>query len=191
MNYIVIDFKNYRFKRFPKIKIYVDDDLIEEVHFGQEEQTVSIPVALEDGKHILEIEHFDKTSRDTQIKDGNIIADTKFTITSVSIDDFDLPFSLLYRCEFRADWKDLHKPENFPEVLYQSFTIGPNGRWHLPFETPVDDWLIKRRMEDNEKIKNNIVTYESYEVSPYSTIDYILTEKDHQLIKEIKELLNE
>ena len=69
MNYIVIDFKNYRFKRFPKIKIYVDDDLIEEVHFGQEEQTVSIPVALEDGKHILEIEHFDKTSRDTQIKD--------------------------------------------------------------------------------------------------------------------------
>lgn len=191
MNHITIVFKNYKFRRFPKIKIYVDDDLIEEVHFDKEEQSMHIPVALDNGKHILEIEHFGKTSRDTQVKDGKIVADTKFTIKSVVVDNFEFSSSLLYLCEFRANWKDLHKPTEFPDVLRQSFTIGPNGTWRLPFETPIEDWLIQRRIKENEKIKNNIVTYDSYEISTHSTTDYILTEKDHQTIKEIKELLNE
>ena len=191
MNHITIDFKNYKFKRFPKVNIYVDDDLIEEVHFDKDEQSVHIPVALEDGKHILEIEHFGKTSRDTQVKDGKIVADTKFTIKSIVVDDFNFFSSLLYQCEFRANWKDLDKPKDFPDVLTQSFTIGPNGTWRLPFETPIDDWLIQRRIEENKNIKNNIITYDSYNISPHSTSDYILKKKDHQTIKEIKELLNE
>ena len=190
MNHITIDFTTYKFKRFPKIKIYVDDDLIEEIQFDKEQQLINIPVALEDGNHLLEIEHFDKTSRDTQIKDGKIVADTKFTIRSVVIDKFDLPSSLMYLCEFTPNWKDLHRPIDFPDVLPQSFTIGPNGTWKLEFETPIENWLIKNKKANNEKLKN-IITYESYEISPHSVIDYILTEKDHKLIKEIKELLNE
>lgn len=153
MNNIEINFKNYKFKRFPKVKIYVDRELIEEVQFDKEEQTVRVLVALEDGKHTLEIEHFDKTSRDTQIKDGNIVADTKFTINSIVIDDFDFSSSLLYQCEFRANWKDLDKPKDFPDVLSQSLTIGPNGIWRLPFETPIDDWLIQCKIEENERMK--------------------------------------
>lgn len=190
MNHIKIDFINYKFRRFPKIKIFVDGDLIEEMHFDKEKQSVDIPVALDNGKHILEIEHFDKTSRDTQIKNSEIIADTKFTIKSITIDDFDLPSSLLYCCEFRPTWKNLHKPKDFPDVLHQSFTIGPNGVWKFNFETPTEDWLIKNRRKNNEEIKN-IITYESYEVSPHSTMDYILTDRDRELINEIKELLNE
>lgn len=190
MNHIEINFINFNFKKFPKVKIYIDGDLLEEVHFHKHNQQVRIPTELNYGKHTLEIEHFDKTSKDTQIINGKISADTKFTIKSINIDDFDIPTSLLYLSEFKPNWKNLVKPKNFPDVLRQSFTIGPNGTWKFKFETPIEDWLIKDRKEKNEKIKN-IKTYESYEVSTESVIDHILTEKDIKLIKEIKQLLHE
>ena len=190
MNYIKINFLNYKFKKFPKIKIFLDGDLLEEVNFDKDSQLITIPTELDNGNHTLEIEHFDKTSKDTQIINGKISADTKFTIKSITIDNFEIPTSLLYLSEFKPNWKNLVKPKNFPDVLRQSFTIGPNGTWKFKFETPIEDWLIKDRKEKNEKIKN-IKTYESYEVSTESVIDYILTEKDIKLVKEIKQLLNE
>lgn len=194
MNYITINFKNYKVKRFPKIKIHIDGDQVEEVHFEKEQQDVKIPIALMDGKHTLEIEHFDKTSRDTLVRDNEIIADTKFTITSIEIDTYKIPITMLYSCIFKPDWINLHKPKNFPEVLKQSFTVGPNGIWSLNFETPVDDWIINWRRNSIKKIREqskNIVSYESYEISPHSDVSYFLQDKDIKLIKEIKELLNE
>lgn len=190
MNQITINFQNFKFKRFPKIRIHVDNDLIEEIQFNKPIQSVCIPMELEDGRHKLEIEHFDKTSKDTEVQNGNIVSDTKFTITSISIDKFDLPISLLYTCEFIPDWKNLSRPKNFPKILKQSFTVGPNGIWSMFFQTPVENWLINEWKTEQEKIKN-MVTYQSYEVSPHSMINYKLTEKDNKVIKEIKAMLND
>lgn len=189
MNHIKIEFYNYKFKRFPKVRIYVNSDLMEEIHFHDAHQSVCFPIDLANGQHKIEIEHFDKTSADTKMVNGTISSDTKFTIKSISIDNFDLPASLLRTCNFKPDWKNLSKPKNFPEILTQSFTIGPNGIWTLFFETPVENWLMRDWKIKQEKIRDTI-TYESYEISAHSTTHYKFDKKQKQLITEIKSLLN-
>lgn len=187
---IKIDFKNSKHLEYPKIKIFVDQDLIEEVHFTEEYQSVIIPVDLEPGPHDLEIEHFNKTSRHTKVINDLIVADTKFKIVGLTMDGLEIPTTTLYSCVFVPSWKGLHRPENFPEVLKQALTVGPNGVWKFKFYTPVLDWLIKNRQEKNKVLKN-IVSYDSYEPSSHSEIDYILTQEDKKMIKEIKALLND
>ena len=67
--------------------------------------------------------------------------------------------------------------------------MGPNGVWSLFFETPVDDWLINERKKATLNKLEKTVTYDSYEPSEDSIIDYQLTDFDRQLMKEIKELI--
>ena len=186
---IKISFINHKFRRYPKVKIFVDGDLLEEKSFTKSEETISIPVDLLDGNHILEIEHFDKTNKDTEFKDDKILRDTKFTIKNVSICSYDIPYTFFLNCSFKPDWHNLTKPNNFPNELKQSLTVGPNGVWTLNFTTPVDDWLINERKKQTLHSLEKMVTYDSYEPSEHSVIDYQLTDKDKQLIKDIKELI--
>jgi hypothetical protein len=148
-----VTFKNRKFIRFPKVKIYIDHTLVDTVHFKKETESISIPIELEEGKHVLEIEHFGKTSQDTNFANGTLVADTEFTIESITIDDFKFFYYLLCLCEFRADWKGMEKPQGFPDLIRQSRTVGPNGKWRLAFETPIDNWLIQRRI--NETTQNH------------------------------------
>ena len=60
----------------------------------------------------------------------------------------------------------------------------------MPFYTPVSDWLIQRRKQRNKRLKD-IPVYESYEISTHSMSDYILTDDDHKVISEIRNLLDE
>ncbi len=150
MNTITITFKNRKYKRFPRVRIYIDGTLVDTVHFKKESESVSIPVELDEGKHVLEIEHFDKTSRDINFVNGTLVADTKFTIESITIDDFKFFDYLLTLCEFRANWTGTQKPTDFPDVIRQSRTVGPNGKWSLAFETPLGDWLIQRRINETK-----------------------------------------
>lgn len=190
MTPIKICFQTHKVRNFPKVKIFVDDDLIEEVLFQKEEQLIELPLDLEQGKHKLEVEHFGKTSKDTIFKNNKIIKDMQFTIKSIEIGGLDLPTTVMYTSRFVPNWKDLDKPKGFPNELKQVFTIGPNGVWSIDFETPIEEWLIKKRKIENENIKN-VVTYDSYEISPHSVVDYVLTDQDRKTIKEIKDLINE
>lgn len=187
--FITIDFINYKFKRYPKIKIFIDGDLYEEVAFTKEKEQVKFPVSLVSGKHLLEIEHFDKTNRDTLFKNDKILQDTKFTIGNLNICSFDIPYTFVLKSVLKPDWTHLTMPEKFPTVLKQSMTVGPNGVWSLGFETPVDDWLINERKKATLHKLEKTVTYDSYEPSEDSIIDYQLTDFDRQLMKEIKELI--
>ena len=71
--FIEISFNNQKFLRYPKVKIFIDGDLLEEKTFEKQKETVCIPVDMIDGDHLLEIEHFDKTNRDTEYKNGEIL----------------------------------------------------------------------------------------------------------------------
>jgi len=188
-SFITLDFINYKFKRYPKIKIFVDGDLLEESNFKNHNEQVKIPVSLIDGKHLLEIEHFDKSNKDTEFKNNKIINDTKFTITNINVCSYDIPYTFFLKCVFKPDWTNLTKPKNFPKTIRQSQTVGPNGVWSLEFETPVDDWLINERKKETLHKLEKLVTYDSYEPSEFSVIDYQLKDKDKQLIKEIKSLI--
>ena len=186
-----ITFKANKVNRYPKLRVFVDQDQMEEVELSNDSQIVSFPIALEDGEHLLEIEHYGKTSDDTiATEDGIIIDDTYFVIESITIDQFDLPILILWTCTLVPDWTGLKKPEGFPNELAQVLEVGTNGVWKMPFYTPVSDWLIKRRKQRNKRLKD-IPVYESYEISTHSMSDYILTDDDHKVISEIRNLLDE
>ena len=187
--FIEISFNNQKFLRYPKVKIFIDGDLLEEKTFEKQKETVTIPVDMIDGDHLLEIEHFDKTNRDTEFKNGEILRDTKFTIEKINICSYDIPYGFFLNCVFKPDWSHLTQPKNFPKQIKQSQIVGPNGTWSLNFTTPIDDWLINERKKQTLHQLEEMVTYDSYEPSEHSVIDYQLTEKDRQLMKDIKELL--
>lgn len=183
-----IHFKAWKFRKWPRVKIFVDGDLLEEKLLDSSDASLSIPFDLIDGEHILEVEHFGKTSKDTMVKDGEIVADTNFLINKIIVNSYELPSTLIRHCEFVADWTHHIKPEGMPDVFKQSCLIGPNGVWKLAFATPVDEWIIDQRRIQNS-ISKNTITYESYEPSPHSYIDYRLTDEDRQLIRDIKNLI--
>lgn len=186
-----IKFAANKVKRYPKLKIFVDSDLMEDVQLLNDSETVTFPIALEDGEHFLEIEHYGKTSEDTiATEDGMIIEDTYFRIEAITIDDYDLPILVLWTCVLTPDWTGLEKPHGFPNELAQVLEVGTNGIWKMPFYTPVTDWLIQRRKASSDKLKDTTV-FESYEPSTHSTLDYKLTEEDEAVIAEIKSMINE
>ena len=47
---------NTKVQRYPSIKIFVDDDLMEELQLERKQQCVKIPLSQADGKHTLTIE---------------------------------------------------------------------------------------------------------------------------------------
>jgi len=182
-----INFECFKYKRWPKVKIFVDGDLLEEVHFTQKHEEVTMPLSLLDGSHLLEIEHFNKTNDDTEYLNGTILQDTKFEIKNINIFDYAIPYTPLLNCNFIPEWSKLTKPKNFAYELPQTRIIGPNGVWSFEFCTPIDDWIINQRRIINNL--NNVVTYESYEVDSFSVIDYQITDEDRQLIKDIEALI--
>ena len=79
-----ITFKANKVNRYPKLRVFVDHDQMEEVELSNDSQIVSFPIALEDGEHLLEIEHYGKTSDDTiATEDGIISDDTYFVVESI------------------------------------------------------------------------------------------------------------
>tara|TARA_Y100001937_G_scaffold61578_1_gene84314 strand:+ start:1725 stop:2285 length:561 start_codon:yes stop_codon:yes gene_type:complete len=182
-----INFECFKYKRWPKVKIFVDGDLLEEVHFSQQYEDVQMPLSVLEGEHLLEIEHFDKNNNDTQYVNGEILQDTKFEIKNINIFDYDIPHSPLLSCNFVPEWSRLTRPKNFADQLPQTRVVGPNGIWSFRFCTPIEDWIINQRRKINNL--NNVVTYESYEVDSFSVIDYQMTDEDRQLIKDIQELI--
>ena len=81
-----INFECFKYKRWPKVKIFVDGDLLEEVHFSQQYEDVQMPLSVLEGEHLLEIEHFDKNNNDTQYVNGEILQDTKFEIKNINVE---------------------------------------------------------------------------------------------------------
>lgn len=186
---IKIDFKAWKYIDWPSIRVHVNGDLLEEKILNDTKISMEIPLDLMDGDHLLEIEHFGKSSKNTLVDtNGKIIKDTKFIIDRITINGYELPLELLKSCRFEADWTQFHRPAGMPDVFKQSCIIGPNGFWHLPFVTPIDKWIIDSRRQQRKEYKKTI-TYESYEPSTHSTVDYILTEEDKKTIQEIKELI--
>ena len=70
-----ITFELTKFQKFPSCRIFVDEDLLEEIHFSDFNHNVKIPLGQSAGLHDLRIEHFNKTSEDTHFQDGKIVSD--------------------------------------------------------------------------------------------------------------------
>lgn len=139
MNILKLNFLLSECRGWPKVKIYLDDDLYEDKEFQYNNETVTIPLDLVDGDHVLIIETYGKTFENTlQDSQGNIIQDQTITLNSIIVDDIVLPEFFSFTGIYKFD----------DQEHTQAFTWGKNGKWIWPFETPIITWLL------NEKIKN-------------------------------------
>ena len=193
MYVLEIQLKNTKAINYPKIKVFIDDDLMEEIQLNTSQQAIMIPLAQAEGEHTLTIEHFGKTNIDTVVQDDKIIKDTTFTVEKIVIDGITLDKDILLDCNFVPNWHNMEKPNGFPDKLPQVRTVGPNGEWSLPFVLPVEDWLIKRIQEDEEQkiTKSDNTEQMQYEISPHSTLYHRLDQTDHKQIERIKKLIND
>ncbi len=190
-NTLKINFISKNCHGWPTVNIFIDDDLYEEAHLNKENFEIEIPIQLEDRQHKLEIEHFGKRNKNTEIDaKGNIIRDMSFEIEKIEIQSLTVPEYMMRTNIFVPNWIDLTEPTNFPKFLKQSKRVGPNGIWSLQFKTPFEDYLINRNLDKMlDDDKKAIDTFESYEPASHSGIHSLITEDEKKLFKDIKDLL--
>jgi hypothetical protein len=102
---------------WPKIRILIDNDIIQEYEFNQATVTIDIHIDLLDGDHVLEIERYGKTDQNIVFVDGQILKDQVVVLEDMYVDGVKLPEM------FKYDSKFCYNNLEFPSVL----TWGPNG----------------------------------------------------------------
>jgi len=117
---------------WPKIRILIDNDIIQEYEFDQPMAVVEIPMDLLDGNHVLEIERYDKTDQNVVFVDGKILQDQTVILLDMYFDGVKLPEMFKYNSKFC--YNDLE----LPSVMIW----GPNGVWSWKFTTPLLENLI-------------------------------------------------
>ena len=120
---------------WPKIRILIDNDILQEYEFDQETATIDVPLDLIDGDHVLEIERYDKTDNNIVFVDGQILKDQSVTLVDMFFDGVKLPDL------FKYDGKFCYNNLELPSVL----VWGPNGVWTWKFTTPLLENLIDRK----------------------------------------------
>jgi hypothetical protein len=120
---------------WPKIRILIDNDIIQEHEFDQEMTTIDVPLDLLDGEHVLEIERYDKTDNNIVFIDGVILKDQSVALLDLYVDGVKLPDM------FKYDGKFYYNDLESPSVL----VWGPNGVWRWQFATPLLENLLDRK----------------------------------------------
>lgn len=149
MNKIDLTFRATECNGWPKLKFYIDLDLIEDYSFTSPEAKITIPIDLVEGKHTLIIELYGKTSQNTIIDNGNIIQDQTVELIDMYADDILLPNFHKWAGEYRFN----------DQVHPQSCLWACNGEWLWDMEIPLISWLLDRKIEQDEKYNKPEITY--------------------------------
>jgi hypothetical protein len=137
MNTLSLHFTSTYCNAWPKLKFYIDGDLYHDFVFEQSQDIINIPIDLLPGEHELIIELYDKTYKNTVIKDGQIVEDQLVTLDHMAIDDVILPNYLKYMGQYTT--KD--------QQTSKGLTWGVNGQWQWNFATPIIDWAIDEKLK--------------------------------------------
>ena len=149
MNHLRFEFSATYCNAWPKLKFYINDDLYHDYHFETTKGQVTLPIDLLDGAHLLEIELYDKTSHHTVIQDNKITQDQLVTLEHIYLDNVLLPDLFLYRGHY----------EHFPKSL----TWGVPGKWSFKFATPIIDWALHTKNDNQFDAESTVVSTYSFQ----------------------------
>lgn len=133
------------FRLPPHVKIWLDDELIEDFEVSErksreESRVIEFTRDVTDGMHKIKVQYLDKETPDTRIdNDGNIIADHLVNIERLEIDEIDLGHMTYNKSEFLPD-RDC-RPD-LPERITEMVNLGYNGIWQMEFESPTYIWFL-------------------------------------------------
>lgn len=114
---------------WPQLNFYLDNTLCYNYAFNSEDATVALPIDFFEGDHLLEIELYGKTEKNTKVLNGKILQDQIVTLEAILIDDVEMYDLFLYRGRFEQN--------NDPQL-----TWGVNGKWRWTFSCPIITWAI-------------------------------------------------
>lgn len=125
-------------KSAPKAKVYVDNTLIFD---GEVSSSTELKWAgdLEEGKHKLIVELYDKDKYQTVLENDKIVKDQILNIDKVSFDEIDIG----YMKHTLSQYYPNQKSSNVPLLVKNCVNLGWNGRWELEFTTPIYIWLLE------------------------------------------------
>jgi hypothetical protein len=170
-NQVDLIFSATQHNGWPNIKIYLDDDLYEDFAFTNSSATITLPMSLLDGDHELAVELYGKTSQNTQIVNGKIIADQTVTLEQIRINNVPIPDFIKY--------SGVHYYNG--EEHAQSLVWGPNGIWKLHFKTPFIDWVLTEKEKINLQYQSTDTVLGGYNDAKKQKLMFYL--------KQIEELL--
>jgi hypothetical protein len=148
MNILSLVFSASFCNGWPKIKVYLDEDLYQDHEFSKDNEIVDIPLDLLDGLHTLKIELYNKSNQNTKVVDSIIVQDQLVTLESIKVDGVTVPKQFLY--EGRYIYNDAEP--------YQGLTWGINGHWSWVLKTPIIDWIIYQKNLNEDTLTNSRIS---------------------------------
>lgn len=147
---LTLKFRTTECNGWGKFRILIDDDLYEDYHCTQEDALVSIPLTYLEGEHILSIEIYGKTDKNTLVDEtGNIIQDQLIELIEMTVDNVQLPKMLLW-----------HGTYTFNEtILKQALIWGCNGTWEWKFKIPFITWVLDKKVELDEAVNPSSMSH--------------------------------
>ena len=142
MNKLNLTFKATECNGWPKLRFFVDDDLIEDFNFTSDSAEISIPMDFLNGEYSLNIEFYGKTKKNTILDENkNIAKDQTVELVNMYYDNILLPDIF--------KWQGVYKFLNFkkPQVL----NWGNNGVWQWKFKVPLLNWILDTKISNTEK----------------------------------------
>lgn len=133
------------FREAPKVKIYLNDELIEETSVeerGDQEQAkeINFSRSLPEGPSKISIVYYNKQNIDTKISEaGEILQDHLLIIKDIEIDEISLGYLCFKESKFIPNRK---KRPDLPESMKLT-TIGYNGTYELTFQVPTYIWFLE------------------------------------------------
>jgi len=135
MNVLTFKFRASEYNGWPKLRFCVDNDVLLEYDFDQEEGIVDLDLDLLDGEHILEIERYGKTTKNINFVDGKVLADQTVELLDIYIDNVKLAESFKFQGSFHYEGQEVQA----------GLLWGPNGKYFWNFQTPIIDWVVREK----------------------------------------------
>lgn len=130
-----------------KVRIWLDEFAISDHEIDLRFEDINFESNIQDGKHCLRIEHYDRHEKNTLIdENGRILTTSCVQVMLVEIADvrFKIDASQTY-CEWQpnlnqseTDWAKKHKPgDNLPQLLPADNKLYSNGSLNINFYWPL------------------------------------------------------
>jgi hypothetical protein len=158
-----IYFEFNSFFSMPTIKVGIDDHVYYNCKVCD---TVEFDCALDEGKHVLFVEHYGKSMSWTTAQHDHHVIIKKILFDDVDLDQLSY-CPLTHRGKFYPDYEPSYvkacESQNtiLPKFISPNHYLGHNGTWKLDFKTPELLWIIKEQNPSGINLEDTIFSTSS------------------------------
>jgi hypothetical protein len=161
---VKIYFKVSEYNGYPNIKIFLNNYLLADQAFFNDQWNFEFEVGHQPGNHCLKIERYGKTDRNySQEKDQTV------EITAITVDGIAIPEYMLVK-QSKFEFND--------QIHLGSLYFGPNGIWTFNFATPIITHILDQKIHHEAQYNQDYIYPWSYKLGPDS-VNSILSNIEH------------